>query len=401
MTDENKLSEAPHLIWIFPGPLDEALDSATWLETTRELREMDWVVTLIHAAPWGLREVQSVDVMGIPTSQIYFLRQLIFHLRIIRFLVANRDETDMVMFHSISGPWILPLKVFGLIPRLQRPLFVMDTRDLHPVGGNLKDALRRKFIRFAHWLANKYADGQTAITQKMVELVDISPEHLWGIWPSGVIPDKFHQSHQNRIWPKAVDPIHLIYIGRLLEERNLLALSEAIVQSNSEGMRFNLRLVGDGPIQDRLDEVAKGSNGSIKLVAPVPHEQIPLLLAQAHIGVTSLPSPQDVKYAASSPIKLFEYMAAGLPVLATRNRCHTDVVGDGRYVFWIENEQTQTILASLRSAWKERSSLSYMGGEAIKSVQSWTWESAASKLDIALRNGLSIRNFSPTGIIGE
>ena len=55
------------------------------------------------------------------------------------------------------------------------------------------------------------------------------------------------------------------------------------------------------------------------------------MLAAADIGVTSLPSPDDVKYEASSPLKLFEYMAAGLPVLATSNRCHTDVVGAGGY----------------------------------------------------------------------
>ena len=71
------------------------------------------------------------------------------------------------------------------------------------------------------------------------------------------------------------------------------------------------------------------------------------MLAKMHIGVTSLPDVDDEKYAASSPIKLFEYMASGLPMLATANPCHTDVVGDGSYVFWIDETTDQGILKGL------------------------------------------------------
>ena len=40
-----------------------------------------------------------------------------------------------------------------------------------------------------------------------------------------------------------------------------------------------------------------------------PHDQIPEVLARAHVGV--LPFPDEEKFRVSSPIKLFEYMAAG------------------------------------------------------------------------------------------
>ncbi len=98
-------------------------------------------------------------------------------------------------------------------------------------------------------------------------------------------------------------------------------------------MSFVLSLYGDGPLRPQLEALAVDSGGAVRIQRPVPHEQVPSVLAQAQVGVTSLPEPDDAKYEASSPIKLFEYMAAGMPVLATDSKCHTDVVGDGRFAF--------------------------------------------------------------------
>jgi glycosyltransferase involved in cell wall biosynthesis len=111
-------------------------------------------------------------------------------------------------------------------------------------------------------------------------------------------------------------------------------------------------------------------------------------LAQAHIGVTSLPAPDNVKFQASSPIKLFEYMAAGLPMLATSNVCHTDVVGDGRYTFWADEATPAALLTALRTIWQARATLRTLGQEAQQAVHQWTWEAAGGQLDDALRRGL-------------
>ncbi|RIK24389.1 MAG: hypothetical protein DCC51_00260 [Anaerolineae bacterium] len=123
------------------------------------------------------------------------------------------------------------------------------------------------------------------------------------------------------------------------------------------------------------------------------------MLAQAHVGVTSLPEVDDIKYEASSPIKLFEYMAAGMPVLATSNKCHTDVVGDGRYAFWADDVSEETLLATLRLVWAERDQLAQLGREAQSDVLAWTYAANAAKLKAALVYGLSRHSFagSPAG----
>jgi glycosyltransferase involved in cell wall biosynthesis len=125
----------------------------------------------------------------------------------------------------------------------------------------------------------------------------------------------------------------------------------------------------------------------VRVLAPVPHDEVPDLLSQAHVGV--LPFPDEEKFRVSSPIKLFEYMASGMPILATRVACHTDVVGDGTYTFWAEDESVESLLAALRQVWRERNSLGDMALGAATAAEKWTWQESGRDLKRALEYGLS------------
>jgi glycosyltransferase involved in cell wall biosynthesis len=128
------------------------------------------------------------------------------------------------------------------------------------------------------------------------------------------------------------------------------------------------------------------------VVPPVSHQEIPGLLVQAHIG--ALPFPDEAKFQVSSPIKLFEYMGAGLPILATRIACHTDVIDGGEYVFWADDSDMEGLLAALRSAWHSRDQLGSMGHRAAAAARKWTWAESAHKLEAALRHGMRAKEAS-------
>jgi glycosyltransferase involved in cell wall biosynthesis len=263
----------------------------------------------------------------------------------------------------------------------------MDSRDLLDFNTRtLKARLRNGWERFTYWLARYLVHGQTAITSRLAHLVGIPPEQLWGVWPSGVDPDVFAVSREGRPWPAEGQPVRLVYVGIFLEQRNLLALARAVRRANDEGMAFILTLFGDGPYRPALEAYAATGQGVV-VERPIPYEQIPAMLNEAHVGVTSLPPSDDLKYEASSPLKLFEYMAAGLPVLSTRNRCHTDVVGDGGFAFWAAEPTEEELLAALRRAWAALRRLDELGREAHRGVHAWTWAASARKLFKALAEG--------------
>jgi glycosyltransferase involved in cell wall biosynthesis len=233
--------------------------------------------------------------------------------------------------------------------------------------------------------ANRWVDGQTAITGRMAEAVGIPPERLWGIWPSGVNADQFARARQ-RHWPAEGESIQLIYVGAIFQERNLMGLCRAVEAANAAGLSFGFTIVGDGPEREALSDYAARTGGRIRVLPPVAHVQVPDLLARAHVGV--LPFPDEPKFRVSSPIKLFEYMAAGMPILATRIVCHTDVVGDTSTAFWAEPNGDEGLYAALTHCWQAREELRVMGERSAIAVNDWTWTAAARKLNDALIRGL-------------
>jgi glycosyltransferase involved in cell wall biosynthesis len=311
---------------------------------------------------------------------------------VIGYILRHFRQVDIVFFTQLSGFWLLlPIRLLRLLAFQRRPLLVMDTRDLDdPVPASVRIQLRIWFHRIVFFMASILADGQTAITPRMAELVKIPARQLWGIWPSGVDPQVFAPALAERCWPAEDEPVRLMYLGILLANRHPVQLCRAVERANAEGMDIQLSLVGDGPFRAELETLVQSMSGCVEIVPPVPHDHIPMMLAQAHVGVTSLPDPEDEIYQASSPIKLFEYMAAGLPIVATRSVCHTDVVGDGEFVFWADRTDDQTLFEAVKACWASRAELAKLGCQSSRAVQDWTWEAAAKKLSSALAKGMGI-----------
>ncbi len=385
MMNEKQSGGVPlRMAWVSTVSAD-TLDAATWIDTTRELRRQNVDVTLIMSGPAGKHIYRGVEAFNITRPSIYFLGQMIFYLKVLRFLLARRKSFDVVLFHQLAAVWLLPLRLLGR----NRPRLVMDTRDMPDKSNGLKARLATLWYELTTKLAARFADGQTAITPRMAQLVRIPEKQLWGIWPSGVDAERFAGAAKARHWPYEGEAIRLVYIGVFLARRNLLPLSRAVQRANAEGMSFIFTLHGDGALRPELELVAADSGGFVRVERPVPHEEVPHLLARHHVGVTSLPEVDDIKYEASSPIKLFEYMAAGMPVLATSNKCHTDVVGDGRYAFWADDITEDALLEAMRRIWANRAALEQVGQEAQTDAHDWTYAANAAKLKAALVYGLS------------
>lgn len=385
MVTDKASSKQIHLLWVYSGSLAAVLDSATWLETVKNLRRSGWRVTLVAAGQQGTNVIGGVEVLCIARVEVYLLRHLVFYGRLLRLILRQWKTVDVVLFHETSVLWLLPVRIVRNMTGARRPLLVLDIRTLFMPGRLDLRGFLRKIFRNLSMSASQWVDGYLTITARMADSLRIPPERLWGVWPSGVEPGRFIPARKTRRWPLA-EPIRLVYIGSLHYERNLLTLCRAVGRANEAGMAFQLILIGDGTQRGELEQFAAGNEAQVQVIPPVPHENISGFLARAHVGV--LPFPDEEKFRVSSPIKLFEYMAAGMPVLATRIACHTDVVGDGNYVFWAEDAGEQGLLEALRKIWRQQARLSEMGDQAALAVKSWSWAESAKKLRKALESGL-------------
>ena len=233
---------------------------------------LGWRVTLVTGGPADQHCVRGVEVLCLPRPDIYLLRHLVFHARLWRLLLQQEATADVVLFHQMSAPWLLPLRFLRHLKGRTRPLLVMDFRSLYmPSRQGLKDRVRRIFLRLMSQMAIHWVDGYLVITQRMAESLRLPSQRLWGAWPSGVNLEQFASAQAARHWPLPEEPIHLLYLGVLHHERNLMTVCQAVQQANTEGMAFQLSLVGEGTAQAELGQFAAQSVGHIRVVPPVPH----------------------------------------------------------------------------------------------------------------------------------
>ena len=323
---EGSLPIQSRLIWVSTINPEATLDSSTWIDTTHELKQLGWDVVLIGKGREGLHQKDDVTIECFSVPDVYVLGQFLYYAKIIRRILRSWAETDVVLFHQDMALSILPLRFRRLFSK--RPRFVMDTRDFADVvNGRLKTRIRLQFFKQIYRWNKLFADAQTTITERMATYANVPQSDLLGTWPSGVDVEKFHPAHHKRQWHSKDNVIELIYIGSIISMRNHIELCRAVKQINEKGRSFRFTLYGNGEARSKIEAFALEAGPCIQLCDPVPHNQIPAILSRHHIGVTSLPPIDDQKYMASSPIKLFEYMAAGMPILATANPCHVECRG--------------------------------------------------------------------------
>ena len=152
------------------------------------------------------------------------------------------------------------------------------------------------------------------------------------------------------------------------------ALVEALARIARTDATTRLRLVGNGPQRAAIEEQAARLSVAdrVDLVGAVPPERMPEELARIDVAVAPYPQLPDFYF---SPLKLYEYLAAGLPVVASDIGPVGDVLDDGRLgVLVTPGDVTElaAALVGLRGDAALRAELSSLGRRAAVSRHDWS-----------------------------
>ncbi|RPH62698.1 MAG: glycosyltransferase family 1 protein, partial [Acidobacteria bacterium] len=133
--------------------------------------------------------------------------------------------------------------------------------------------------------------------------------------PNGVDPSRF-PPELTASFPAPHGVLTLGFLGSLKPWHGVMTMAKAFEQLHRRAPNTRLLVVGDGPERDRLFAYLSDHRllGVTTFTGAVESSHVPGLLASMDVGIAPYVNRPDFYF---SPLKVYEYMAAGLAVVAS------------------------------------------------------------------------------------
>jgi glycosyltransferase involved in cell wall biosynthesis len=184
------------------------------------------------------------------------------------------------------------------------------------------------------------------------------------------------------------DGVVAIFAGAFRSWHGAAGLVRAMKQLRERGVvGLSAVLVGDGPELPSVRADASGLEHVI-FTGAIAHDLIPACLAAADFGVAPFDASAHGPLALDfywSPLKIFEYMAAGLPVVAPALPRIASLIGHDREGLLYDPSQPQALADALTTL-LDASLRARLGGAArARAEREYSWAAHCQALDTALR----------------
>jgi glycosyltransferase involved in cell wall biosynthesis len=261
--------------------------------------------------------------------------------------------------------------------------------ELDISGEPIKGLLRRRAKDLLHYNL-KHADRIICVSQN-------AKNHLiqsWGvpsekivIFLNGVDVYRFKPDQKGRLKVRnnleiAHGELLVIFVGNFYEWHDIPTLLDAFAQILQNITDVRLLLVGDGKKRDEMMKYAASLNidHAIKFTGLVPHSEVPRLISAADIAVAPYRSiGQDLWL---SPMKIFEYMASGTAIIASKVGQIDEIIQDSHNGLLFSQSDVPSLAAALLRLLKDKKLRSQLGQQARKdSLEKYSWESYVKELE--------------------
>ena len=206
--------------------------------------------------------------------------------------------------------------------------------------------------------------------------------------PNGVDPELFKPGEPDlevrKRWGLDDDPV-LGFVGGLRPWHGVEVLPALLDRLVSRYPGLRLVIVGDGPLRGELEHELRERRlaRSAVLTGWLPHAEVATLIRQFDVALAPYSRLDHDFY--FSPLKLFEYMACGVPVVAASLGQIAEVVRDGETGLLYPPGELDALVASCDRLLEDPDLRLRMGRAAAKEIHGrYTWDhNAARVIDLA------------------
>lgn len=237
------------------------------------------------------------------------------------------------------------------------------------------------------------SSGIIVLSQKMKEYVtsnfDVGPNNIYPI-PPGVDVDVFKNVDKEakemlEAELKLNDKIKILYAGGFSGQYGILDLVKAIEIISQKRKDIVLILLGDGlTLPSIRDYAQKNHLRNVIFKGRVPFLEVPKYLSIADI--LAIPHKKTRQVESVYPIKLFEYLASGKPIVITKFKILEEIITANKTGVFVEPNDPKSIANGILRLIEDDTLRRQISKNGQKLVENFTWEKAAERTKKVYKN---------------
>lgn len=285
--------------------------------------------------------------------------------------LCDTERVDVIVAHH-AAPM---LRLAAMAAKLRSPRIKVICYA-HSNAFELCDGRRKKGLALRKWIYRTTflrADAAVAISNSvkdsLVEYLGLPGSRITVIY-NGAILERFHRGRT-----EGGKTLRLIYVGRLIEEKGVQTILQALGHLRDADCR--LTIVGDGDYRAPLQAIAKELDIDSMVQFLGTRDDVPELLADSDVFV-HLPDCAE-----GFGIAVVEAMASGLICVCGDRGALPEIVEDGVSGFIVEKNDPERLAQLLRAIAEDPNSEIYetIRGNAVEASRQFSIEAFSTKLD--------------------
>ena len=210
------------------------------------------------------------------------------------------------------------------------------------------------------------------------------------VHPNGINLDRFLSKTDPAGWRKKFDiPPDVkvvLYTGKCYEWKGMDIFEAAL-----KVLPPNFFFCFVGTTKEEVEAVTRKpfTYKNARFFGQRPHAEMPNWMAIADVAIVLGTKANEYSYYHTSPMKLFEYLAVGRPILASRTPAILDVVGEAE-VFFYEPDNTGDLIRQIKEVVANKSLADAKSLSAKKLAPQFSWLGRAQAVKNYLKSAVGV-----------
>ncbi|MAM89342.1 MAG: hypothetical protein CME36_18735 [unclassified Hahellaceae] len=301
-------------------------------------------------------------------TRLLYCIQVLMALKAGNFDVIYTRDITLLVFLKMLPTWARPT-----VPVIYEPHTLY-----HKTSEKVSFELEHASLK----LADYFIPISHGIARDLEGLLGVDPGRIT-VLPDGVRVDVIANVQAQSL---ARDQLQVLYSGSFIDWKGVEIFIEAIPFVHTPNVVF-LALGGVGKDFERIEQLVASLDLQDRVIlrSRMSQDELMPIAKSAHIGV--LPNNRTAIGAHyTSPLKLFEYMANGLPIVASDLESMREILAENEHALFFEPSNPSHLAAQLDRLLQDEELRHSMGQRNLQAVEAYSWDSRAQRIvEIAKR----------------